>query len=781
MEDPMVSRPWMAVLLAVACAPTEDERDDDGDLAALEASGSLFPYEEPDPAAEAARRAERLEQDRQTILDYLQTRPELRDQLLPELVGTPSGDGNVTAQVNGGAVVLQGEGARLATVAGTIRRFGTVDNQLALYEAQLPLLPESCMVGVPSLAAAADLDPASLRAVNREVNQCWHAWRDQVAAPPAESTPPDNVPVDAASYEGAGAGSDTSGQCGPPASWLYSTFPHRWALSPVRSQGNRGSCVSFGVAGAMEYAVARRYDRFVNFSEQSIYAYGKFEMQGDHYGDGLSTTDLIEYLDDTDYAVPFEDTWPYNPSWERLICDGSNCSLTDEDDGDHYEQSCDDYNETCSDAAHQLGIVTIGDDTWWYRPEALDFTAYESVESIELSDFDDDDLDYAITLLDGGWGLVVSMDVTDRFIDGDYTTPGGEVVGGHAMQVANISKDPLAPGGAFVLLRNSWGCDFGGNGYATVNARYANEYLRALVAIRPKKGSGNARPIPRIESPSAGAQYPVGGIVNPVRFQGSATDLEDVACCSLEWSSNLDGFMGTGPDIEFAFQSAGTHVVTLTARDREGAVGQATVAVELENESPEVEITSPADGYTTILQDTVAFVGSASDFSEPLGFPCDAFVWTSSNPDDPFPMQGCGVAAAFDTVGTRTITVSVADDFGAQGSDSILIDIVEPDPLDPPTITVTAPVAGSLLDPHSPTTVSSDWTTQVGGLVATGFSIEYNGIEYPLTPSLFSQVTLDSVLPSDCGSQAATISAWITDSNGQAVDTVDVEIGWPPC
>jgi hypothetical protein len=86
----------------------------------------------------------------------------------------------------------------------------------------------------------------------------------------------------------------------------------------------------------------------------------------------------------------------------------------------------------------------------------------------------------------------------------------------------------------------------------------------------------------------------------PITFVGNAYDAEDgvLGDAALQWSSSLDGDLGTGTTTSTVNLSTGTHVISLTATDSEGktsavtrtiqiAAGTASVPVEL-NVAPEV-------------------------------------------------------------------------------------------------------------------------------------------------------------------------------------------------
>jgi hypothetical protein len=66
-----------------------------------------------------------------------------------------------------------------------------------------------------------------------------------------------------------------------------------------------------------------------------------------------------------------------------------------------------------------------------------------------------------------------------------------------------------------------------------------------------------------------------------LRLEGSATDLEDGALSgtALQWSSSIDGDLGTGETLYTNTLSSGTHIISLTARDSDGMEGQDEVTI----------------------------------------------------------------------------------------------------------------------------------------------------------------------------------------------------------
>jgi Tol biopolymer transport system component len=92
----------------------------------------------------------------------------------------------------------------------------------------------------------------------------------------------------------------------------------------------------------------------------------------------------------------------------------------------------------------------------------------------------------------------------------------------------------------------------------------------------------NQPPIATITSPPDGATFTQG---EPITFQGQATDPEDgpLTGASLVWTSSIDGQIGTGESFTRSDLSVGTHTITLTATDSQGAIGTDSIIVTIES------------------------------------------------------------------------------------------------------------------------------------------------------------------------------------------------------
>lgn len=95
----------------------------------------------------------------------------------------------------------------------------------------------------------------------------------------------------------------------------------------------------------------------------------------------------------------------------------------------------------------------------------------------------------------------------------------------------------------------------------------------ANVTIAVNWSPSNTSPIAHIESPAHGTRFAVG---DEITFNGSGTDNEDgdLSGASLVWESDLDGHIGSDQVFSLNTLSLGTHRITLTATDSEGAKGK---------------------------------------------------------------------------------------------------------------------------------------------------------------------------------------------------------------
>lgn len=103
------------------------------------------------------------------------------------------------------------------------------------------------------------------------------------------------------------------------------------------------------------------------------------------------------------------------------------------------------------------------------------------------------------------------------------------------------------------------------------------------VTITVEEFAGGAVPTVTIVNPADGAEFVTDG--TNIIFEGNAVDANGVEVPpeDLEWSSDVDGVLGTGNTLEVgpATMTAGAHVITLTGIDADGLEGTAEINIEI--------------------------------------------------------------------------------------------------------------------------------------------------------------------------------------------------------
>jgi len=192
----------------------------------------------------------------------------------------------------------------------------------------------------------------------------------------------------------------------------------------------------------------------------------------------------------------------------------------------------------------------------------------------------------------------------------------------------------------------------------------------------PTEPETNQPPSATITSPGNGSAYELG---ESISFVGSATDPEDgtLTGASLQWSSSLDGFLGTGGSFSLSDLSAGAHTIRLVATDSRGAVDTARVSIgvgESANQRPAASITLPAGGSEFTAGQSISFQGSGTD-PEDGSLTGASLQWFSSRDG----LIGTGITFSRSdlSLGTHTIRLIATDSEAASDTAVVSIGIGE--------------------------------------------------------------------------------------------------------
>lgn len=253
--------------------------------------------------------------------------------------------------------------------------------------------------------------------------------------------------------------------------------------------------------------------------------------------------------------------------------------------------------------------------------------------------------------------------------------------------VAALGYEPLKEGEHIIYLRANGSS---GTAQAAITINVVNNNPVALI-VNPPETCPDTDTLCKTFAP--------GDFIN---FEGTATDTEDgnLSGKSLEWSSQIDGLLGTGESLNIktdnvdalgnSAMSNGEHIITLTAKDDWGASGIDSVIIKIGANTPPVATITQSPAATTInlpaspASSFMTFYGSAED-AEDGSLTCDHLEWYSSTQEAKLPSQeviGSGGLASSVRVdlsqlpeGTNSITLVATDSKGSTGVTSRNIEI----------------------------------------------------------------------------------------------------------
>lgn len=164
----------------------------------------------------------------------------------------------------------------------------------------------------------------------------------------------------------------------------------------------------------------------------------------------------------------------------------------------------------------------------------------------------------------------------------------------------------------------------------------------------------------------------------PVQLSGFArNDLDGVLTGdALRWSSDRDGFIGTGQAVAFPNPSIGRHTITLTAIDSRSVAVKTEITIDITgNNAPVATINDPLADWNYLVGDTIIFNGSGFDL-EDGNLTGNSLVWISNLQGE----LGTGRYFVRDDLmpGIHLITLTAIDSEGATGTATRAITVRRP-------------------------------------------------------------------------------------------------------
>jgi hypothetical protein len=225
-------------------------------------------------------------------------------------------------------------------------------------------------------------------------------------------------------------------------------------------------------------------------------------------------------------------------------------------------------------------------------------------------------------------------------------------------------------------------------------------------------------------------------------FRVEVSDPEDGSqvCCSVTFSSSVDGALGTAtgfqPEVAATFTTLASRTITATATDSKGKTSSATVTVNVTNPAPTVAMFSPIAEQQFFRGVSYKVLGTSFDPNETdaqqnlLGaLPCTSLNWTSSIAGDALPVTGCDPRVTFVSNGARTLTLTGTDARGATATANVSVNVIDPPANLPPVTNISKPANNIVIGPDSLIDILGSATDPESGAV----TLEYD-ITYPFNP-----------------------------------------------
>lgn len=396
-----------------------------------------------------------------------------------------------------GKLLLQGDVTNLADLGKSLADSENQKNLFKVYKSAFNLLSDSQRVSFKNPRL---LQRASSEVLKSNLKQIGKIFRDFQFKPITPTSPGWKWDCDdEIGQQRVGKGDDArrceNSDFHPDSLWKNTStadFPLKYYHTCIKSQGRRGTCVSFAINAAVESALMVKENKSYNLAEQYTYFYGEiYSNHSGRYSYGLNTGSALSKMDSKNIKFQLEKWWEYNPS-----------SSIDDKSGNVYPSSCVGYNgEMCTNFAFQSKEKISG--FWPFKSYTYTVPYRGTSKNIQIVNTSNIwltwnkslSLDLAITLTKAKQPLVVSFNVKENFSDAGsdgyvYHESNQDQKGGHASVILGFVPNNKLPAGVtpadekgFFIVKNSWGTWNGDCGYYYVDYKYFRKHAKGIFTV----------------------------------------------------------------------------------------------------------------------------------------------------------------------------------------------------------------------------------------------------------------------------------------------------------
>jgi C1A family cysteine protease len=731
---------WMAMILLVATAlvacpqsvtpqsvnnftpenawkgdvPADAKTISDDEFSRRVANGELVMVSTAGLEKQQAARQRQYQEDR-AFLQGIDNKSVPVQELLKR-AATTNVDGDVPVKLpNGNTVSLLGIGTQIRNEVESLKFAQDADNALAVYRMSYEVLPAALKAKSP---APEGLQGKTLAEINAARDQLENllvqnpgsikgARPDVSASGVAKS----NGTLQAQALQ-AGNGRDNNNDsgCAAPSNFFAKFwFPLKYFISPIKDQGQRGTCWAFTAVGALESRERVQNNNAADISEQFFVHKNKLNWEPDDVGEGGSSDRALNLAVSKNQILPNEAFWTYNRSLSRP----NTKSL---------KGVCTGYSPqgTCSETAHQseelfvpggkykayvnlnysgVGVSSATTHQIWRNGETFRLQAIKNYLANGYAILTAFPV-YKNFMNDVGNDGVVKHDDAQFsqeqvHVDEDSKQVLGGPAGNHLVQIVGfLSNNDLFGsasnnqyGGGYFIIKNSWGCLAGDGGYYYVPVDYVTRFFFSMSVLNfdsrrsdvwnNEQSTPGGSVAPSVDSRNVTADLRVAKDLS-VAFTISHPVAKSV---NLKLASDKDGVLYNGPwstevvlvgpGILATFSSIGTRTISLEA-NYNGRITTNSFTLNVINAAPKIALQNVGTPYQG---QNYTFNAKITDINEadPTTL-CSKTTWSVDAPDVLRSTTGCQVNVNFGKTGSRRVRAQTRDNDGL-ASEQVFADV----------------------------------------------------------------------------------------------------------